>query len=128
MVRPLGGSWSAAIPGYFKSGETTHESGAHQYYWFGGPEVHFSRLVFKSDGAGVTAENMIHANSGGDEGSATFVFRPARTWLKAAAATRKTEDYWTVQAGFGISRGEEQDLLILTVIHDDHEEGALWVR
>lgn len=127
MMRPVGSDWSAEIPGYFRLGEDVHENGRHQYYWFGAREVHFSTLGFRSTDDGMTAADMVGGGSE-DDNREELGFKPANDWMATDATSRWSDDHWTVQASFGVSHNGGHDVLVLTIVHEDGEEGRTWAK
>lgn len=129
MQRQLGGNWDGHIPGYFYIGTQTHDGGnSHRFYWFGEREIHFSAVIFNSDDDEITAASMVGRFAITEGDSEKFDFMPAVEWVDAAATSNRSEDYTTVQAGFGISRGSGHEVLMLTIIHENDEDGARWAR
>lgn len=129
MERQLGDDWHGRIPGYFNLDEQTHKDGnSHRYYWFGEREIHFSVLTFSADDDEITPERIIRKIAVGEDGSETFEFTKAAEWMDTVAVSSQLEENIIVQAGFGISRDNEHEVLMLTIFHESDEGGARWAR
>lgn len=128
MHRSLHYGWSAEIPGYFRRVHDTEENKEHNYFWFGGREVHFTVLGFDSVEGGTTARDYVLQHTEPKDEETVFGFTLRRDWLAGRAVVRKSNDHWTVQAMYGVTSKGEHIILVLTLVHEDTRGGQDWAK
>ena len=128
LERSLNYGWSARIPGYFRREHETDGDKENNYFWFGDREIHFTVLSFDSVEGGTSAADWVLRNTKTRDDETDLRFTPRREWLAAHAVVRKSDEHSIVQAQFGLTWKGEHRILVLTIVHEDTQDGQAWAR
>lgn len=128
MERPLNVGWSANIPGYFRREQETDGEKQQNYFWFADREIHYTVLSFDSVEGGTTAAGFVLDNTKSKEGEIDLPFTPRQDWLTTRAAILESNGYCTIQAMYGVTWKNEQRVLVLTIVHEEGNDGRDWAH